>query len=84
MKSNPQTEMPSDTIRLIRMPEVLEMTGLSRATIARRVKEGTFPKPVPLSQSTARSAPIGFLLDEVKDWINRQVAMRDKNNGPQS
>jgi len=66
------------------MPEVLEMTGLSRTTIYRRVKDGTFPKPIPLSQSTARSAPIGFLLAEIKDWINQQVALRDKTNSQQS
>ncbi len=34
--------------RLIRLPEVMRRTGLSRTTIYRLMKAGTFPKPVPL------------------------------------
>lgn len=68
------TTPPTDT--LIRMPEVIGMTGLSRATIDRRVKEGKFPKPVPLSDSDARSAPIGFALDEVQAWIEQRKNAR--------
>ena len=35
--------------RLIRMPEVKRLTGLSRSTINRRMKAGRFPKSTPLS-----------------------------------
>ena len=35
--------------RLIRMPEVEHLTGLSRSTIHRRMKAGRFPKSTPLS-----------------------------------
>jgi prophage regulatory protein len=68
------TTTPTST--LIRMPDVLEMTGLSRATIDRRVKARTFPQPVPLSDSDARSAPIGFALDEVQGWIEERKNAR--------
>ncbi|MFI8736542.1 helix-turn-helix transcriptional regulator [Ectopseudomonas toyotomiensis] len=64
-----------DTI--IRYSDVMQMTGLSRSTISRRVTTGEFPKPVPLSDSSARSAPVGFMLSEVKAWISRHAANRD-------
>jgi prophage regulatory protein len=77
MKRQPRTTPPADVYVLIRYPDVQRMTGLSRATIYRRIAAGDFPKSVPLSSSTARNAPVGFVLAEVKAWIVRQVALRD-------
>lgn len=34
---------------LMRLPQVIEFTGLPRSTIYARIKEGTFPPPVKLS-----------------------------------
>ena len=36
--------------RILRIPEVVEITGLSRTTIWRRVKSGDFPAPVRLGE----------------------------------
>lgn len=67
---------PSTT--LIRMPELLALTGLGgRATVYRMLKEDpTFPRPVPLSASTARSAPVAWVLGEVQEWIRARIAAR--------
>ncbi|MED5607829.1 AlpA family phage regulatory protein [Pseudomonas sp. JH-2] len=46
------------------------MTGMSRATIYRRIAAGEFPKQVQLSESEARNAAVGFPLGEVRAWIN--------------
>lgn len=63
---------------LIRMPELLALTGLGgRATVYRMLKEDpTFPQPVPLSASTARSAPVAWVLGEVQAWIRARIAAR--------
>lgn len=62
---------------LIRMPELEALTGLARATVYKRLKDDpTFPKAVPLSNSTARGAPVGFVLGEVNAWIRGRIAAR--------
>jgi prophage regulatory protein len=68
------TTTPTDT--LIRLPEVMALTGLSRTSIYRRVKDGMFPKSVSLSESNARSAPIAWSLAEVKAWIEERKNAR--------
>lgn len=66
------------TDRLIRMPELMRLTGLQRATVYKRLKDDrTFPRPVPLSTSTARGAPVGFVLSEVQAWIEARIASRE-------
>lgn len=77
MKRQLQAGQPADNSVLIRFRDVVRMTGLSRSTIYRRIAAGEFPKSVPLSTSTARNAPVGFVLAEVKAWIAQQVALRD-------
>ena len=62
---------------LIRMPELEALTGLARATVYKRLKDDpSFPKPVPLSNSTARGAPVAFVLSEVQNWIRGRIAAR--------
>lgn len=69
--------MSIETDRLIRMPELLRLTGLRRATVYKRLKDDqTFPRPVPLSASTARGAPVAFVLSEVQEWIEARIASR--------
>jgi len=75
----PSARVPFDpSTTLIRMPELLAITGIGgRATVYKLLKEDpTFPKPVPLSGSTARGAPVGFVLGEVQDWIRARIAAR--------
>lgn len=49
--------------RLLRLPAVLEVTGLGRSTVYRMVAEHTFPAPVKL----ARRA-VGWRHDDVRQW----------------
>ncbi|PCR93251.1 hypothetical protein CP336_27435 [Pseudomonas fluorescens] len=66
---------PSNTI--IRFPEVTSITGLARATVYKRLKtDPTFPRPVPLSDSKARGAPVGWILGEVQAWVRQRIALR--------
>ena len=53
---------------LLRRKQVQERTGLSRSMIYQYIKDGTFPKPVPLG---ARA--VGWVASEVSDWITERV-----------
>ncbi len=62
---------------LIRMPDLLALTGMQRATVYKRLKDDpTFPRPVPLSDSAARGAPVAWVLAEVQAWVRGRIAAR--------
>lgn len=76
---NPSIQHLHPDSSIIRMPETEALTGLSRSTISRRIKsDPTFPKPVRLSDSDARGAPIGFVLSEVLAWNRARISKRDQ------
>ena len=50
--------------RMLRFVDVIECTGLSRTTIWRRVKAGTFPAPVSLGENSC-----GWPENLITDWI---------------
>ncbi len=55
--------------RVLRLPEVLARTGLSRATIYVRMGQDRFPRPVSLG---ARA--VGWIEAEVEGWIRDRIA----------
>lgn len=59
-------------MRIIRLKEVIKLTGLARSTIYKYISEGTFPKPVPLGDRC-----VGWVDSEVHDWILARVEERD-------
>jgi prophage regulatory protein len=59
--------------RLIRIAEVKNITGLSTASIYRRIAAKEFPRPVALGPM-ARAWP----LTEVQRWITGRVSERDQ------
>jgi prophage regulatory protein len=58
-------------MRLLRVNEVVRMVGFSKATLYRRIRSGTFPKPIALGAQTS-----AFLESEILDWIGAQAAQR--------
>ncbi|WP_460746642.1 helix-turn-helix transcriptional regulator [Microvirgula curvata] len=60
------------TMRIIRLKEVINSTGLARSTIYKNISEGSFPKPVPLGDRC-----VGWLESEVHDWILERIKERD-------
>jgi len=56
------------THRILRLPEVMARTGLSRSTIYLRISQGNFPKPVSLG---ARA--VGWIEVEIQEWLQRQI-----------
>ncbi|MFV4846740.1 helix-turn-helix transcriptional regulator [Edwardsiella tarda] len=55
--------------KLLRLSEVLNRTGYSRAWIYRLLKENRFPQSVKIG-----SRSIAFVESEVDDWINQRIA----------
>ena len=55
--------MPSET-RILRLPEVLTITGLSRSQIYRMVAAGQFPPPVRIGERA-----VGWREEDVQHWL---------------
>ena len=51
-------------MRIFRFPEVVRLTGLSRATIYRLEQNGSFPARIKLSQNA-----VGWNSDDVEAWM---------------
>ena len=87
--SNPQH---SDAVyrRLLRRPEVLHKTGLSRSALYRLIHTGDFPPPVRLSQNAVawRQSDVDAWIDaRVKAVANKptsQSARRSRTSAPQA
>jgi prophage regulatory protein len=60
-------------MKLIRLPEALAKTGLSRTRLYEAVAAGTFPKPAKLGPS-ARA--VGWSAEELDAWIAARLADR--------
>jgi prophage regulatory protein len=69
MENVPNITRPVE--RLVRLGEVKHLTGLSTATVYRKISSNEFPRPVALGV-TARAWP----LSEVQDWIAGRIAVR--------
>jgi prophage regulatory protein len=61
--------------RLIRIDEVKRLTGISTATLYRKISAKEFPRPVQLGVA-ARAWP----LSEVQDWIAGRIELRGREN----
>ena len=57
------------TKRVLRLPEVIERTGISRSLIYRLIKEGNFPKQIHTSKRTS-----SWIESEVNEWLDSRIA----------
>ncbi len=51
-------------VRFIRTRQVLEMIGVGRTTLWKMVQEGSFPRPVRITERNS-----GYLLEAVEAWM---------------
>lgn len=56
------SDQPQD--RFLRLNDVLDRTGLSRATLYRKIQDGTFPRQVRIATRCA-----GWRESAVKEWM---------------
>lgn len=59
-------------MRLLKLKEVLDTTGLGRSSAYKKISEGTFPHPVSLG---GRS--VAWVSDEIEAWILERIEERD-------
>ncbi|MEP1213428.1 MAG: AlpA family transcriptional regulator [Marinobacter sp.] len=59
-------------MRILRLRNVMEKTGLARSTIYKYIDAGTFPKPIDLG---GRS--VGWVDSEIDGWIADKIQERD-------
>lgn len=50
--------------KMLRLPAVIEVTGLSQSTIWRREREGTFPRRRRVGPNA-----VAWREDEIRDWV---------------
>lgn len=56
---------------LLRLAEVKARTALSRTTINRRIKAGTFPRPTPISAGL-----IAWYMSDIDAWVADPMGWR--------
>ena len=54
--------------KVLRLPSVKELTGLSRSTIYLRIKKDEFPKPISLGDRA-----VGWLEKDIEDWLEQKI-----------
>jgi len=63
----------NNCVRMLRLPEVVNRTALSRSQIYRLIELGTFPKQVALGERSA-----GWVEEEVDGWLRARIEISRK------
>lgn len=58
--------------KILKLPDVMGITGLSRSSIYSFVRQGSFPSPVPLG-----SRAVGWIAAEIEHWLNERAQLRN-------
>ena len=64
----------NEAVRILRVRQVGERTGLSRSTIYELVTEGLMPPPVRVSHRT-----VGWVESEVEEFLKQRIAQSRKS-----
>lgn len=57
--------------KILKLPEVMNTTGLGRSSIYAFCRQNKFPKPIRLGERA-----VGWKSDEVDAWIEQRAEMR--------
>jgi len=63
----------SRPLRILRLRDVRSKTGRSTSSIYEGMRDGTFPRSVPLG-----GAARGWVETEIDDWISARIRERDR------
>ena len=58
--------------RVLRLPEVIVTTGLSRSTVYAYMQKGLFPKSIPLGPRL-----VGWLESDINEWVDRRISKNE-------
>ena len=70
--SNREHSSQLDEFRLIRLPEVLHVCGISRSALYEMIARGDFPRPVRIG-----SRSVGWRLRDIRTWIDKRPPAAD-------
>ena len=56
--------------KVLRLPQVIECTGLSRSSIYLKIQKGEFPKQIKISERS-----VGWLYSDIDAWLNKQIQL---------
>lgn len=73
MPSRNINNLPPDA--LLRLPEVLALVGLCRASIYARAAQGAFPPPIKLTASAS-----GWRLGDIRAWLADPTGWKPSDN----
>jgi prophage regulatory protein len=62
------SEGTQNGLRILRFPDVVTKTGLSKSAIYGRIRSSEFPVPVPLGPRA-----VGFVEQEINEWLERLI-----------
>lgn len=54
--------------RILRLPDVLTRTGLSRSTVYQRITEGAFPASISLGDRA-----VGWVEADIEEWLAQRI-----------
>lgn len=54
--------------KILRLPALKELTGLSRSTIYLRISKNEFPSPISLGDRA-----VGWLEEDIENWLTEKV-----------
>lgn len=79
MKTKPMSAIPGTVAGLPRyLPwdEVIELTGMSRSTLKRAIRDKEFPPPRKLTRGR-----VGFRQDEIAAWVETRPQVKGQEAG---
>lgn len=62
--------------KILRIWDVMELTGLSRSSLYQMIQIGDFPRPIELGKRC-----VGWVASEVEDWIQERIAKSRNQEG---
>jgi prophage regulatory protein len=71
-------------MKIMRLKDVMDTTGLARSTIYKYIGEGIFPKPVNLApdgHGGPSTRGVGWVDAEIFDWVLARIEERDLSLG---
>jgi prophage regulatory protein len=63
--------------KVLRLPEVISATGLSRSVIYAKMSEKAFPAPITLA-----TRAVGWIESDIAAWQEARIAERDASRKP--
>jgi prophage regulatory protein len=69
----------NNSVRMLRLPEVVNRTALSRSQIYRLIELGTFPRQIQLGERAA-----GWVEEEVNGWLRERIERSRKRGSAEA